>query len=95
LKKAAIKFTPEAAQLFAILPPENKKMIKTGLKVLAQTPDSGGDLQEELFGFKSYKLKRYRVIYKFSEEENVIYVYYVGHRKDVYEQFHTVLKKFS
>jgi len=95
MKKAAIKFTPEAAQLFAVLPPENKKIIKAGLKVLGQAPDSGGDLQEELSGFKSCKLKRYRVIYKFSEEENVVRVYYLGHRKDVYEQFQTLLKNFS
>ncbi|MBN1626091.1 MAG: type II toxin-antitoxin system RelE/ParE family toxin, partial [Deltaproteobacteria bacterium] len=87
--KAAIKFTPEAARLFALLPPENKKMIKEGIKVLAQAPDSGGDLQEELSGFKSYKLKRYRIIYKFLEEDNTIRIYYVGHRRDVYEQFHT------
>ena len=95
MKKAAIKFTPEAARLFTVLPPENKKMIKAGIKVLAQAPDSGGDLQEELSGFKSYKLKRYRVIYKFSEEDNIIRIYYVGHRRDVYEQFHTLLKKLS
>lgn len=95
MKKPAIKFTPEAAGLFAILPPENKKMIKAGLKALSQNPDSGGDLQEELSGFKSYKLKRYRIIYKVSEEDSVIRVYYVGHRRDVYEQFRTLLEKLS
>jgi mRNA interferase RelE/StbE len=95
VKKAAVKFTPEAAGLFAVLPPENKKMIKSGLKSLFQNPDSGGYLQEELSGFKSYKLKRYRIIYKISEEDNAIRIYHVGHRKDVYEQFRTLLKKFS
>jgi hypothetical protein len=51
VKKAAVKFTPEAAGLFYALPPENKKMIKAGLKTLSQNPDSGGDLQEELSNF--------------------------------------------
>jgi mRNA interferase RelE/StbE len=95
MKKAGIKFTPEAARLFAVLHPETKKMIKAGLKLLCQDPDSGGDLQEELSGFKSYKLKRYRVIYKFSEDDYIIRIYYVGHRRDVYEQFQTLLNKFS
>ena len=95
MKKAAIKFTPEAARLFSVFPPENKKMIKAGLKILTQAPDSGGDLQEELSGFKSFKLKRYWVIYRYSAEENVVKVYYVGHRKDIYEQFQTLLKKLS
>lgn len=69
MKDATIKLTPETARLLEKLHPENKKMIKAGLKVLSQKPASGADLQEELSGFKSYKLKRYRVIYKFSEEE--------------------------
>jgi mRNA interferase RelE/StbE len=95
MKKATIKFTPEAARLFATLHPENKRWIKAGIKALDQNPDSGADLKEELSGFKSYKLKRYRIIYKFSEEDNIIQIYYIGHRRDVYEQFQTLLKKLS
>jgi mRNA interferase RelE/StbE len=95
VKKPTVKFTPETEGLFTVLPPENKKMIKAGLEVLSQNPDSGGDLQEELSCFKSYKLKRYRIIYKVSEEDSVIRVYYVGHIRDVYEQFRTLLNKFS
>jgi mRNA interferase RelE/StbE len=95
MKDAAIKFTPEAAGLLAKLHPDNKKMIKAGLKALGQDPDSGGNLQEELTGFKSYKLKRYRVIYRYSEENKTIHIYYIGHRRDVYEQFHSLLNKLS
>jgi len=94
MKSSAIKFTPEAARLLSKLPPENKKMIKAGLKALAQSPDLGAELQEELSGFKSYKLKRYKVIYKLTED-NAIRIYFIGHRRDVYEQFHSLLQKFS
>jgi mRNA interferase RelE/StbE len=94
MKSSMIKFTPEAAGLLSKLPPENKKMIKTGLKALSQSPDSGSDLQEKLSGFKSYKLKRFRIIYKLSED-NIILIYYIGHRRDVYEQFQTLLKRLS
>ena len=94
MKAAMIKFTPEAAGLLSRLPPENKKMIKEGLKALSQSPDSGSDLQEELSGFKSYKLKRFRVIYKLTED-NIIRIYYIGHRRDVYEQFQTLLQRLS
>ena len=90
-----IKFTPEAARLLSKLHPENKKLIKTGLKDLRKYPDSGGNLQEELSGFKSYKLKRYRIIYKIIEENKAIHIYYIGHRSDVYEQFQNLLNKFS
>jgi len=41
------------------------------------------------------KPKRYRIIYKFDEESNTINVYFVGHRKDVYQQFAQMLKKLN
>jgi mRNA interferase RelE/StbE len=86
-----LKFTPEAARLLAKLHPEAKKLIKSGLDELRQSPYLGDDLQQELSGFKSYKIKRYRVLYVVDEEEEVIQVYYVGHRRDVYEQFRDLL----
>jgi len=88
-----IKFTPEAGTLLSKLHPENKKLIKSSLKELCQNPDSGDDLQGELSGFKSCKPKRYRILYEIDEENSLIQVYYVGHRKDVYEQFRLLLKK--
>jgi len=95
MKDLKIKFTPEAASLFLKLRPDNKKMIKTGLKVLRQNPDLGGDLQGELSGFKSYKIRRYRILYKIAAEEKIIQIYYLGHRRDVYEQFQMLLNSFS
>ena len=90
-----VRFTYEAAELLSKFHPENKKLIKAAIKELQQDPDAGRDLQEELSGFKSYKSKRYRIIYKLNEEERVIEVYYVGHRRDVYDQFRILLNKLS
>ena len=90
-----IRFTPEAAGLFSKLHPENKKLIKFALNELRQTPYSGHDLQEELSGFKSYSSKRYRILYKVNEEEQAIEVYYIGYRKDVYEQFRRLLNQIT
>jgi mRNA interferase RelE/StbE len=86
-----LKFTPEAARLIAKLHPEAKKLIKSGLDELRQNPFLRDDLQQELSGFKSLKIKRYRVLYAIDEEGKVIQVYYVGHRRDVYEQFRDLL----
>jgi len=91
MKNVRLKFTPEAARLLAKLHPEAKKLIKSGLDELRQSPYLGDELQQELSGFKSYKIKRYRVLYAIDEEEGVIQVYYVGHRRDVYEQFRDLL----
>jgi mRNA interferase RelE/StbE len=90
-----IRFTPEAAKLLSAFHPENKKLIKAALKDLRNDPHLGDDLQEELSGFKSYKIKRYRILYNINEEENAIQVYYIAHRKDVYEQFRILLNKLQ
>ena len=37
----------------------------------------------------------YRVVYAVYDDKQVVDVIAVRHRKDVYEQFHTLLKKFS
>jgi mRNA interferase RelE/StbE len=95
MKEYQIKFTPESARILAKFHPENKKQIKASLKVLRQNPNMGSDLQEELSGFKSYKLKRYRILYKIDEEQNYIHIYHIGHRSDVYEQFKILLNKFT
>jgi mRNA interferase RelE/StbE len=95
MKKIGLKFTPEAARLLANLHPESKKLIKAGLNELRQSPYLGDDLQQELSGFKSYKIKKYRVLYDINEEEEVIQVYYVGHRRDVYEQFRDLLNNLQ
>jgi mRNA interferase RelE/StbE len=95
MKNIRLKFTLEAARLLAILHPEAKKLIKASLEELPQNPYLGDDLQQELSGFKSYKIKRYRVLYDINEEEEVIQVYYVGHRRDVYEQFRDLLNNLQ
>jgi mRNA interferase RelE/StbE len=91
MKDIRLTFTPEAAKLLSRLHPESKKFIKEGLTELRQNPHLGDDLQQELSGFKPYKIRRYRILYNINEEEGVIQVYYVGHRRDVYEQFRDLL----
>ena len=91
MKKWKMQFTPEAAHLLSKLHPENKKHIKKAMIELQQNPYAGRDLREELFGFKSLRIKRYRNIYNLKEEEYLLRIYYLGQRSDVYEQFRQML----
>lgn len=95
MKKPAVRYTPEAARLISSLHPEIKAVIRVAIDELRINPLLGDDLQDELSGFKSYKPRRYRILYKFEEEDNTIDVYYVGHRRDVYEQFGQMLKELQ
>lgn len=95
MKKWKMRFTPEVSRLVAKLHPENKKLLTQAFIGLRRNPYTGKDLQEELSGFKSLRLKRYRVIYTVNEEENYIEIYYVGRRSDVYEQFRRLLTELQ
>ena len=95
MRRPAVRFTPEAAKLVSKLHPEIKKMIRSALEELRSNPFLGDDLREELSGFRSFKPKRYRILYRFDEDENTIDVYYVGHRREVYEKFMLLLKQLQ
>ena len=95
MKEWKMRFTPESARLLSKLHPENKKLIKQTLVELRQNPHSGKDLQEELAGFKSLRLKQYRIIYNIDEEKNFIQVYHIGRRRDIYEQFKRLLNELQ
>lgn len=95
MKKWRMRFTPESARLLSKLHPENKRQIKKALTELRRNPHTGKDLQEELFGFRSFRLKRHRVIYAVNEEDNYIEIYYIGRRSDVYEQFRRLLTELK
>ena len=90
-----IKFTPEAAKFISKLHPENKKTIKAAIKEIIKRPYLGDELQGELSGFKSYKPKNYRILYKIDEQKESIHIYFIGQRKDVYQQFSILLKKLT
>ena len=95
MKKWKIQFTPEAARLLSKLHPENKRQIKKTIIELGQNPHTGKELQEELFGFKSHRIKQYRLIYNLNDVEYLLRVYYIGLRRDVYEQFRQLLADFQ
>jgi len=95
MKAYSIRFTPEAARLLSTLHPDNKKLIKATLHELKKNPYLGDELQEELFSFRSLKPKRYRIIYNVDDEKKIIKIFYIGHRRDVYEKFRLLLYKMT
>jgi len=95
MKKWKMRFTPESSRLLSKIHPENKKLVKQALTELQQNPYTGKDLQEELSGFKSFRLKQYRIIYNINEEKKFIQIYNIGRRRDVYEQLRRLLTELQ
>ena len=90
-----VRFTPEAAKVVSTFHPENKKLIKAAIKELRENPNVGKNLQEELSGFQSFQSRKYRILYRLNDEEHTLEILYVGHRRDVYEQFRLLLNNLT
>ncbi|MCP3931816.1 MAG: type II toxin-antitoxin system RelE/ParE family toxin [Bacteroidetes bacterium] len=86
-----IKITSSVNEVGRKFNPEIKKAAKAALKELAENPNLGKDLQEELSGFRSYRFMRYRIIYKVNAQEKIIIIRAIGLRRDIYENFSDLL----
>jgi mRNA-degrading endonuclease RelE of RelBE toxin-antitoxin system len=79
-------YSREAKERIRILPPETKKGIKQFLEALREDPYLGKPLQRELAGFWSVAFKNYRIIYRLAESRNILQIYTVGRRKEIYQE---------
>ncbi len=92
MKSYPVRFTLEASRLIAKLPPEIKRVIRSVIDDLRKEPCKGSELSGELAGYRSLKARRYRVIYRVNDEETLLEIHFVGHRRDVYETLRALLR---
>ena len=93
LSKVFARYTPECARLISKLPPEIKRLFRSTIEALLAKPKMGMELTGELDGYRSYRLRRFRIIYRINEEDSCLEVYHVGHRRDVYETLRSLLSR--
>ena len=74
--------------------PQLKRKIRAGLKHIVIEPEVGKSLKDELEGLRSYRISRFRVIYRISSTQ-IIDVVTVGPRKTIYEETYRIIKKES
>nr|WP_320013095.1 type II toxin-antitoxin system RelE/ParE family toxin [uncultured Desulfobulbus sp.] len=86
-----VKLTSTVNEIGKKFSPEIKSAARAALKELAQNPTIGKELQADLMGFRSYRFMRYRIIYKIDTSEEIIIVWAIGHRRDIYENFSEML----
>jgi mRNA-degrading endonuclease RelE of RelBE toxin-antitoxin system len=79
-----IKFTLEARESFRKLHIDIQRLIKSSLKKLVNGSAKGKPLTENLKGLNSLREGNYRIIYH--ESRDMIVVFDVGHRKNIYEK---------
>lgn len=67
------------------LPPDLKRQVWEAIDDILKNPETGKSLSEDLAGYRSYRIGRYRLIYRIEEERLVLEA--IGSRKDIYERF--------
>lgn len=66
------------------LPPDLKRRVWEAIDLLAQRSDLGKPLTDELEGYRSYRIGRYRLIYRI-ESDRIVFIAF-GSRRDIYER---------
>jgi mRNA interferase RelE/StbE len=72
--------------------PQLKRKIRAGLKHIVSEPEVGKSLKDELEGLRSYRISRFRIIYRISSRQ-IIDVVAIGPRKIIYEETYRIIKK--
>lgn len=76
---------PQAQREIKKIPKRYQYSIRLLLRELKENPSIGKKLRRELTGKFSIKVAVYRIIYKVSEKDKIIYVPTAGHRSTVYK----------
>ena len=91
MKPYRARYTPDAAGRVRKLHPEIKKDIREGVRRLLNDPLLGHLLHDELSGFRSLRVRTYRVIYQINDDDTTLDVVFVGPRRNVYEELRELL----
>lgn len=94
MKKPVLRYLPSAKETVKRLNPAIKPMLKAAIEDLLDNPYSSKELVDEFTGFRSLAIGRYRVIYRYNEP-SYVEILLIGHRRDVYLQFRTMLENIK
>ena len=92
-KTYKLRVPDSVADLIRGLHPHLKKKIKSSLKIILSNPEEGKPLRDELAGLKSFRVSRFRIVYRV--RKNVVEIVAIGPRERIYEETFLLLKRES
>jgi mRNA interferase RelE/StbE len=93
--KYRARYTPEAAGRVRKLHPQIKRQVRAAVDHLLKAPLEGHSLHDELAGLRSFRVGKYRIIYRINDKELALDVLLVGPRRDIYEELRERLLRDS
>ena len=87
-----LKIPHETAGLIKNLHPDFRSRVKAALESILQDPHSGKALKDELNGLRSFRVRRFRLIYRVSSGK-IVEIIAIGPRKNIYEETFRLISK--
>jgi mRNA interferase RelE/StbE len=87
-----LRIKNDTVSLIRGLHPRLKKKIRAALREITDDPHTGRALKDELNGLWSYRIKKIRIIYRFTRKK-YIDIIAIGPRKNIYEETYKLLKR--
>ncbi len=90
--KYSFRVSDEIADLIRGLHPGLKRKVRAAFKIIRSDPDIGKSLKDELNGLNSYRVGRFRIVYRIAED-HIIEIVAIGPRKTIYELTYEMVKR--
>ncbi len=74
------------------LHPQLKRKVKGSLKIILDDPYTGKALKDELVGLRSFRVSRFRIVYRLAESRE-IQIVAIGPRDRIYEETYRIIAK--
>ena len=87
-----LRVPDEIVGLIRNMHPHLKKKIKASLQLILSNPYSGNGLKDEHTGLRSFRVSKFRIIYRISSDR-IIEVVAIGPRESIYEETLRILSK--
>ena len=84
LSKKPLRVPDDILLLVRRLHPDLKRKIRAGLDELVKDPEAGKALRDDLEGLRSFRVGRFRVIYRIGKD--LMEVVTIGPRRTVYDE---------
>ncbi len=89
-----LRIPDEVVVLIRGLHPNLKKKVRLSFEAICSDPSSGKALKDELDGLRSFRVSRFRIIYRISKKKQ-IEIIAIGSRKSIYEETFRIISRES
>ena len=88
----SLRVSDRLVELIRGLHPHIKGKIKGSLSTIVADPNTGKPMKDELKGLRSFRVGRFRIVYRVAEPKE-IQIVAIGPRDRIYEETYRMIKK--